>query len=305
MVYEADFTELDPLFKLLDPLEVVPFTLSTASSPLSWSHLGLLGQAEAFSAYARAVSLESLVSAGLKTERFRAVLPRVFKGAYCLRRIGPAFYFHQILEGLLQYQQDDLPVLEYALFYGLNHFGYSDKSSVIFHTLYERYANIDKENEGLAFLTDILANIYRAAEQAVPLREAFSEKSFQRSLSLQDKLAQHCLIAAHSPFELSAIREDLNALPEQATRSDTRQDIYTVLSRLREHPNTPLEIINAGWVHKMESFSLILAELTEQCLAGASAEAVLNHIKAQVNGLDDLLNKSIETAGVHQLIAPC
>jgi hypothetical protein len=66
---------------------------------------------------------------------------------------------------------------------------------------------------------------------------------------------------------------------------------------MTEYPHTPREIINAGWLHKMERGPVWLyATLNEEDDAG------FNRILEVLDYQDHLLRKSIEVSEVHRVL---
>lgn len=214
-----------------------------------------------------------------------------------LRLLGPGYYSNYVLNA---YQQKDVVALwgvEPVLFQELNRFGLINKDLVILHQSIERCRQHDSLKEPKA-LTRALNNdntadeILKVVEKVVPERLAFTEKSMIRSQLLEERLEQGMLISAvpmlSSPAQL---RDDLANL-------ETAGSIYPLLGQLSESPASPREIINAGWLYKLDQS----ATWQQQALQAPMQEG-WELVRQRVGYLNNLLLKSIEISEVHRVLS--
>lgn len=273
---------------LIDGLSVLQ-----KNNPLAWVSLS--------KAYSRFLldttsSLESVkldllkgqkkVAGGLTEE----TAEQLIQHALNLRLLGPAYYFQALTEAFLAQDQPFLQVIEPALFFGLNHQNFTHKNLVILHEACERSK---PESGGMLPLSeDTLAILFRAVEKAIPAKYAFSEKNMQRAIQLQERLSQGILLSSTALYPVEEVAENLNGNRERADFS-----IYEPLSMLTEYPHSPKEIVNAGWLHKMERGPVWLYSILNE---GRSEgfENVMQLLDYQ----DHLLRKSIETSEIHRVL---
>lgn len=226
------------------------------------------------------------VAGGLNEE----VAEQLIQHALNLRLLGPAYYFQALTEAFLAQDLAFLQVIEPALFFGLNHQNFTHKNLVILHEACERSK---PESGGMLPLSeDTLAILFRAVEKAIPAKYAFSEKNMQRAIQLQERLSQGILLSSTALYPVEEVAENLSGNRERADFS-----IYEPLSMLTEYPHSPKEIVNAGWLHKMERGPVWLYSILNE---GRSEgfENVMQLLDYQ----DHLLRKSIETSEIHRVL---
>ncbi len=269
-------------------LEFLPFL--ALETPLYW--MGLL---ESFSRHfcEKTVKIKSFleeIQLPIPSDAFLAPLLN-------LRILGPCYYALYVLNGLKKADSEELRVVEPILFQELNRFGLVSKDLVILHQSLEKTKHVSS-GEIPKTVTKILNSpefsdeILKIIEKVIPERLAFTEKSFLKSQILEDRLSNGVLISAVPMLgNPSQLREDLKNLADQDA-------VYPLLHQLEEYPATPREIINAGWLYKLDQTSDMLYPFLET----KSAEA-WDQLKNNILDLDALLLKSIEISEVHRVLS--
>lgn len=285
-----DHRDRDPLLDtesmLLEYLPVL-----SEETPLRW--VGLL---ESFSRlFCRETVLLTSLMENLKLpEPKEAILAPLLN----LRILGPCYYPYYVLNAFERLDAMALWVVEPILFQELNRFGLVNKDLVILHQGIERarqHRSLDEPKELTRILgnnDELWDNILKDVEKAIPERLAFTEKLFIRSQIIEDRLSNGVLIGAipmlSSPAQL---RDDLKNLDEENT-------IYSILQQLQESPASPREIINTGWLHKLDcSFGWLQTFLSMDPKSG------WEFIRQTVLELDANMLKSIETSEVHRVLS--
>ncbi len=264
---------------LLDHLSVLQ-----KNNPLAW-----VGLARTFSH--KLVANASLVeSLKLDTRKIAGCpVETLLAHGISLRLLGPAYYFHALTEAVFRRDEAFLQAVEPALFYGLNHLNFTHKSLVILHEACDRSGMRD---EAPPLAEESLAALYRGVEKLVPSKYAFQEKHLERAIALQERLGQGTLISSTPLYPVEEVVEKLNAQREKGELS-----IYDLLSQMTEYPHTPREIVNAGWLYKMERGAVWLySALNEENQDG------FDRLMERVDYQDHLLRKSIETSEVHRVL---
>lgn len=280
-------------FPALPQVLVDPLSVLQKNNPLAWVSLT---QAYSQSLLDNTSSLESLKLDLLKGQKKiaggldEATAERLIQHAINLRLLGPAYYFQALAEAFLAQDDAFLQVIEPALFFGLNHQNFTHKSLVILHEACERSK---PESDALLPLSeDTLAILFRAVEKVIPAKYAFSEKNMQRAIQLQDRLSQGVLLSSTALYPVGEVADNLEKSRDKADFS-----IYEPLSMLTEYPHSPREIVNAGWLHKMERGPVWLYAILNE--GGAEGfENVMDVLDYQ----DHLLRKSIETSEIHRVL---
>ena len=219
--------------------------------------------------------------------------------ATLLRVLGPAYYWHLVLEGTASKNQLALSVIEPVLFYGLNHWGFTHKNLVMFHEGAEKvrewakYSD-DAKNENTFSLpvNDNLGELFRAIDNALPEKLCFGEKNLARSEELMGRLEQQTLASSLPTYMPSGLSKDKSA--------NAQPDIYSDLQHLTEMPVSPVETINAAWMLRVEHSHMWLFDwlmVSPESMCSSS-----NPFAKRVLGTDALICKSIETAQVHQML---
>lgn len=279
---------------LLDPLSILQ-----RSNPLGWMNL-----TQSYSRYLleNASSLESLKLDLLKSEKKRqqplvneVLVESLLQHALNLRLLGPAYYFHAVAEAVFAKDEQFLYFTEPALFFGLNHQNFTHKSLVILHEACERSkpSQVKAESDTLLPLPEeILANVFRAVEKLLPVKFAFQEKQMERAIQLQERVSQGILLSSTPMYPVEEVAENLNS-----NRSKADFSIYEPLSMMTEYPHTPREIVNAGWLHKIERTSVWLYSILNE-----DREEGFEKVMELLSYQDHLLRKSIEVSEVHRVL---
>ncbi len=286
-------------------LEVVPYL--QRRNPLGW-----LGVMETYSE--KLTETESAFKS-LRTKGKGLLAEDVFflplvKSSVTLRLLGPAYYYYAVADALLQRDVVFLEKIEPALFYGLNYFNFVDKSLVILHEAAEKSRELFDFSAGAhsgerLFQEAEVASVLKAVEKTIPESRAFTEKHFKRALALQERLNRGTLISASGLYPTDEIIEGLNQLLEPENTSEKvekagSRTVYDMLTLVGESPNTPREIINAGWIHKLERSPLWLYD----SLSSEKNEpyAGFDRLAQRLSASDHLLLKSIETSEIHRVL---
>jgi hypothetical protein len=280
---------------LLPNVLVDTLSILQKNNPLGW-----VGLTSGFSRHLQenASSLEALKLELLKSEKKKphggvteALLESLLRHAVSLRVVGPAYYFHSLSEAVFSHDEDFLNFVEPALFYGLNHQNFTHKSLVIMHEACER-SKTTSDSEVLPLAEDVLAQIFRSIEKLIPTKHAFQEKHMERAIQLQERLSQGVMLSSSPMYPVEAV---MNVL--ENTRRNEDFSIYAPLAMLTEYPHTTREIVNAGWLHKMERGPVWLYTiLNEPHPQGFSKVSDL------LSYQDHLLRKSIEVSEVHRVL---
>lgn len=273
---------------LLDTLSVLQ-----KNNPLGW-----VGLARSYGCHLleNASSLEALKLDLLKSEKKKTptgltepLIDNLLLHALSLRLMGPAYYFHSLSEAVFNLDDTFLNWIEPALFYGLNHQNFMHKSLVIMHEACERSKSTPEAD---SLPEDMLASIYRVIEKLIPAKAAFQEKQLERAIQLQERLSQGIMLSSSPVYPVGEVADVL-----ENTRNNDDFSIYAPLSMLTEYPHTPREIVNAGWLHKIERGPVWLYTiLNEPHPEGFSKVSDL------LGYQDHLLRKSIEVSEVHRVL---
>jgi hypothetical protein len=223
------------------------------------------------------------------------------KAAVLLRVLGPAYYWHLVLEGTASKNQRAMAVVEPVLFYGLNHWGYSHKSLVMFHEAAEKvrewiHSQAATPHDAVGQPNaESLGELYRAIDQALPDKLCFSEKCLGRAEQLMERLANQTLASSLPTYEPTGLA------PNEAQSANT---IYDQLQHLTESPVTPIEMVNATWLLRVERAPIWLFDwlMTPADASPSPDPLAANSFVRRVLSTDALVCKSIETAQVHQML---
>ncbi|MEB3287928.1 MAG: hypothetical protein VKJ04_10540 [Vampirovibrionales bacterium] len=311
-------------------------------NPLAWVSLsepalkGLAGQAIQKADKALASVLKQITQE-LEKDAGRAGLETatILQHALGLRIFGPAYYFQLTAQSLLSYESiehggervakrtggqlspEAFAIVENALFYGLNHFNVAHNQTVILHEAGERL--LKEQNAKTTMLSQsLLADLFKASEKLIQERFAFNAKHLERAIQLKERLAEGILLSSASVFPMSEVAQAFDkAAKEQRGQGESEEaaegsfPIYPLLSMTTEYPHTPREIINAGWLHKVErggvwAFAALQEETSQglggQKLSAAAPQVAYQKLAGLFSAQDHLLAKSIETAELHRVL---
>ncbi len=278
---------------------IEPLSYLQRNNPLGWLGLGRAFGHEMARSGPVIQSLEKTRKGLLLDEAFLATLMR---DALSLRLMGPGYYYYAVAEALIRRDFVFLEKIEPALFYGLNYFNYVDKSLVILHEAAEKSREVFEFNGNGANAQDRLlhkdqmALVLATVEKLVPEKFAFSERQFRRALSLQDRLGQGIMLGAAGVYPLDEVEERLACSLSGGEESGA---IYDLLGLVGEVPNTSREIVNAGWVHKLERSPVWLYDTLDG--SGGTGEG-FDRLLELLDARDHLLLKSVETSEVHRVL---
>jgi hypothetical protein len=279
---------------LLSNVLVDTLSVLQKNNPLGW-----VGLTRGFSRHLmeNASALEALKLDLLKSEKKKssglseALVESLLQHAVSLRLVGPAYYFQSLSDAVFSQDEAFLNFVEPALFFGLNHQNFTHKSLVIMHEACDR-SKAAHTGEIFPLTEETLANVFRVIEKLVPAKYAFNEKHMQRAIQLQDRLSEGVMLSSSPVYPVNEVADVL-----ENTRNDEDFSIYSPLSMLTEYPHTPREIVNAGWLHKMERGPVWLYTiLNEPHPQGFSKVSDLLAYQ------DHLLRKSIEVSEVHRVL---
>ncbi|HEY9685765.1 MAG TPA: hypothetical protein V6C52_02190 [Coleofasciculaceae cyanobacterium] len=279
---------------LLPKVLVDSLSILQKNNPLAWVGLTrsytrhLLGSAS---------SLETLKQDLLKAGKKQAIagydatIDSLLMHALNLRLLGPAYYFYSLVDAVISRDEHFLQLIEPALFFGLNHQNFTHKSLVIMHEASER-ARPESANTPAPLAEDVLTNLFHKVEKVIPAKAAFQAKHLERAILLQERLNQGVLLSSTPMFPVGEVAETLGRKREEENFS-----IYEPLGMMTEYPHSPREIVNAGWLHKVERGPVWLYSVFNE-ERNDGFERLLEILTYQ----DHLLRKSIETSEVHRVL---
>jgi hypothetical protein len=293
---EGDQEALPP--HLLSNVLVDTVSVLQKNNPLGW-----VGLTQGFSRHLleNASSLEALKLELLKSEKKKqhagvteALVESLLRHAVSLRLVGPAYYFHALSEAVFARDEAFLHFVEPALFYGLNHQNFTHKSLVIMHEACERSKPAQESDSATAppLAEEVLAQVFRTIEKLIPVKYAFQEKHMERAIYLQERLSQGVMLSSSPMYPVEEVSEVL-----ESTRDREDFSIYAPLSMLTEYPHTTREIVNAGWLHKMERGPVWLYTILNE----PHPQGFLK-VSDLLSYQDHLLRKSIEVSEVHRVL---
>jgi hypothetical protein len=98
-------------------------------------------------------------------------------------------------------------------------------------------------------------------------------------------------------YPVAEVHSTLSARQAETRGPGDKFPIYELLGMVSETPNTPREIVNAGWIHKLDRGPVWLYNtLNSTGLEG------FERLSELVSRQDHLLIKSIETSEVHRVL---
>ena len=288
---------VDPVHGLpMDDVLVSGLPLLQRNNPLGWTLL-VRALAERIGKDAQPLAaVRGRVKKALNSDD--ALTDALLTHSLALRLMGPAYYFASLADAVFQKDAAFLNWIEPALFVGLNHLGMTAKSLVILHEGAERSKTTllkcwGDDEDGVVD-KDMITALFNAVEKTIPDKYAFVQKHFERSLALQEGLAQGTLLASSPLYPQEEVAQYLDDV-----RRNDEFSIYEALARVTEYPHTPREVVNAGWVHKMERAPVWLYAAV--AVQGQGYDG-FERLQEMVDGYDSLLQKSIETSEVHRIL---
>jgi hypothetical protein len=282
-----------PVHSLFPQVFIDPLSILQKNNPLGWA-----GLTQGYSQYLfentsslETIKLDLLQAPGV-TE---ALIESMLCHALNLRLMGPAYYFHALAEALFAKDEAFLHFTEPALFYGLNHQNVTHKSLVILHEACERSKpplDQDGEKTLLPLPKETLATVFRTIEKLIPEKYTFQEKHLERAIQLQERLSQGTLLSSTALYPVEEVSENFIH-----TRDEEGFSIYGPLAMMTEYPHSPREVVNAGWLHKVERGPVWLYSILNE-----DREEGFEKVLELLNYQDHLLRKSIEVSEVHRVL---
>ncbi|MCA9789731.1 MAG: hypothetical protein KC475_00780 [Cyanobacteria bacterium HKST-UBA03] len=216
-----------------------------------------------------------------------------------LRLLGPSYYAHYVLQSLKEGYQPWFWIVEPTLFQGLNRFGFVNKDLVILHQSLEKARAFvedgTEDNDELKLSDKDREALLGIVEKIIPDILAFVEKHYQRAQLLGDRLEQGVLISA---VPMMVNPSQLHDTLVQQLASDESFSMYPLLASLKESPAKPVEILNAGFLYKLEKTPLwVRYALTE-----LDDDEAWTFFTDKILSLQNVLAKSIETARVFEVL---
>ena len=256
--------------------------------------------------------LSAWVNGNEALEAFRVKNKSVFEDVAFFRRLvfhlaevrvfGPAAYYFGLTEALVQKDRVYFERIEPAMFFAVNHGHFIEKNLVLFHEASEHAGSILENAVVLGGMSerflhkDHIQELLLTLERLLPDKVAFTEKQFERSVLLQNKLEEDILISSSSFYPLTEADERLQLFNVAIENGTAPADgVYEVLNMVEETPSHVREILNAGWIQKLERHSAWLYTALE-------TEDGFERLKDSVSHLDGLLLRSIETAELHRML---
>lgn len=224
----------------------------------------------------------------------------ILASALGLKIIGPAYYFQTLADGLVQQNELTLCHIEPVLFFGLNHYNTIEKSLIIAHESVDKtLPAFNMDSAETLWTHELLAGLYGDIDRLIPDRYTFSEKAFETAKKLKERVAEGVLLSSTSCYTIQQLQEQLD---EVRAKGDD-YSVYDVLGKTTEFPHTGKEIINAGWLHKMDRLSVWLYAVCEESLKEPGEPDGLTRLSHILSRQDQLLLKSLDNAEVHRVLA--
>lgn len=233
-----------------------------------------------------------------------------------LKLLGPAFYFQSALSALLQEDftalGSRLPLMSQALSYlGYQHPSLDQVNQWVQDgcICLAGQATETLSNESVS--DETLKAILSAVSEVLPAEKCFTPERFQQALLLIPRLEDGILLSASRPTATDALKsvldQDFNPAAVTPKVSPAHGNgrlaveispVYRALGMAGEVPHQSLEIIHAGWIHRLNTFSTWIM----QALLATDPVDGFAQFQAGVEQRDHLLIKSIETAAVHRVL---
>jgi len=136
------------------------------------------------------------------------------------------------------------------------------------------------------------------------LLRPFEGGTLEKSRVLIETLKHLVPIGSSTQEAVGALREKViaerAARPEKSDEAERRDAALKLLSMLKEFPSTPAEIINAGWIYKMEMWE---DAKFDAILSGPRAfQDKMKDYGREMEIFDALLYRSLATAQIHRVL---
>lgn len=280
-------------------------------NPLGWPNLSYqYGLQVAKSEQAKDLRQWSRIHSALNSSpQEKSLQYELLAHAIGLRLHGPAYYFNTVIQGLLTQNTLTLSHIEPLLFHGLGHNGGLDKQALLIHeglhnhkaVLADMWANaalnnnLEKQASPPELDADTLSAFFNMAEKLIPERDAFTERHVERVLALQEPLHEHTLISAKAVYPHQAAYTQWN-------ESGDETSVYTHLNLVTHVPNSPRDIVNAGWMYHLERMPIWLYDAMASESDKTDTLKGIDSLRHRLARQDFLLTKSIETSEVHRVL---
>ncbi len=285
VILEAELSQPPSVGTPLEDVLLLQLPLLQKNNPLGW--VGLVYP------FALKIAQKALASESAEQQALAA-------HAFSLRLAGPAYYFQTVTQAMLTKDTAFFQQVESVLFYGLNHLNFVNKSLVIVHEAIEKAQSLLGGTPGGRALDEAqLSKLYQTVESTIPTRLAFTDRHFEQALQLKDRLSEGVLPSSSPVYTIVDVNEKL-----QAARQAGDVPIYDLLGMMTEHPHSPREIVNAGWIHKIERAPVWLYSTlfeTEQPDPD-KGQSRFQRTQELLGIQDHLLQKAIETSEIHRVL---
>ncbi|MFH0703325.1 MAG: hypothetical protein V2B14_07325 [bacterium] len=225
---------------------------------------------------------------------------------FTIRLFGPAYFYLMIEMGILRSIAESdkryLPTLairEELIYNELIKLNLADKVENT-HRWFNDLAGLSNQlhaNLGFqidlpdlkVFLSNLVDKLNEEVNKILDESVVFKTNDFQKSLVAYERLKDDILISSSYMFELNEIK---TSYEKACNQTNGALNIYDYLNKLKEIPNTPQQIVNAGWIYKENTIDKAFLEFL-------SGNVEFDFIGSYVKKLDDILIKSIETSRIH------
>ncbi len=282
------------------------------SNPLYWPILvkNIFGNIDSLKASAKKHYEELIGQKASLGQEKRKILEKIALqltyDIYSMKLLGPAYYylfveagvFRSIAETRIRYQPT-LAAREQILFSELerqNFAAIAESTHKWFITLSELS---DEMHSTLGFKVDfsdvqpamdeIVARLTREAESVIPEKYLFKCSDFCVSLAGFERLKKGILVA-------SSTIEELNKSKKQCKEALCEVNFTEKTEKLQELPNTPQQIINAGWIYSEYVYDDLLREVLKS--PQLDYTPFIKHIKNN----DTLLLNSVEKSRIFEIL---
>lgn len=301
-----DTPDNTPNSAMLEKLSVLDILNPLGWATLSFQYALKLAQSDEAKGLRQWTRIENALG---KTDADKAYQYDLLAHAIGLRLHGPAYYFNAVINGLLTQDPLSLSHIEPLLFHGLGHNGGLDKQALLIHEGLDNHkavlmdmwaahahaAGETLDEPSTEMDADTLGAFFSMAEKLIPERDAFTERHVERVLALQDALHEHTLISAKAVYPHQAAYA-------QWSESDEDTSVYTNLNLVTHVPNSPREIVNAGWMYHLERLPIWLYDTMATDTGNADSLRGMDSLRHRLARQDFLLTKSIETSEVHRVL---
>lgn len=236
----------------------------------------------------------------------RAHGKRLLAEAALLMWIGPVWYLQSLLHGMLSKSAEWHRLVEPSLFFGLGFTNLLDPTIVKLHESVERYRDTldasmtttaGDDGAALPKLTHSdCQQLWETVDELIPEEQRFTARHLERAQSLVPTFNNRLLIAAKPLYPTDVVRERLEGLYDAAP---DKEGVYAALNMTTELPNTPREIVTAGWLGAMADLPNALQLVFGDDATGVSA---LHGFGEDCRQKDYLLRKSLETTTLHEML---